>query len=47
MANGSDWITNYNKYKKENSNIELKPLLEEPRETREGKVNGKGGGDIE
>jgi capsid protein len=43
MANGSDWITNYNKYKKENSNIELKPLLEEPRETRNGSVNGNSG----
>jgi len=40
MANGGDWISNYNKYKKENSNIELKPLLEEPRETRNGSVNG-------
>jgi hypothetical protein len=40
MANGSDWLSNYNKYKKENSNIELKPLLEEPKETRNGSVNG-------
>jgi hypothetical protein len=43
MANGGDWISNYNKYKKENSNIELKPLLEEPRETRNGSVNGNSG----
>jgi hypothetical protein len=42
MANGGDWISNYNKYKKENSRIELKPLLE-IRETRNGAVNGNGG----
>jgi hypothetical protein len=42
MANGGDWISNYNKYKKENSRIELKPLLE-IRETRNGSVNGNSG----
>ena len=43
MANGGDWISNYNKYKKENSRIELKPLLEKEKETRNGAVNGNGG----
>jgi hypothetical protein len=42
MANGGDWISNYNKYKKESSRIELKPLLE-IRETRNGAVNGNSG----
>ena len=46
MANGGDWISNYNKYKKENRRIELKPLLEKEKETRNGAVNGNGGANV-